>query len=129
MSENRISQAKAKLKGYSVYLVVLLLLLLTVSLVKNILKISQAQDKVGRVKNRVEALRKENEELKEELGKIESETYVEFQARDKLGLTREGEIVVVLPDEEILRKIAPRFEEEAETLPDPTWKKWLKLFF
>jgi len=129
MLENRLSLIKEKFKGYFLYLVVLILVLLTVSLVRNILRISQAEDRVGEVRQRVESLSQENRELKGELEKVESEAYVEFQARDKLGLTREGEIVVVLPDEEILRKIAPRIEEEEETLPDPTWQRWLKLFY
>lgn len=129
MLENRISLIKEKFKGYFLYLVVLILILLTASLVRNILRILQAEDRVGEVRQRVESLGQENRKLKEELEKVESEAYVEFQARDKLGLTREGEIVVVLPDEEILRKIAPRIEEEEETLPDPTWQRWLKLFY
>ena len=41
---------------------------------------------------------------------------------------KDGETIVVLPEEETLRKMAPRFEREEEVLPDPTWKKWVKLF-
>lgn len=129
MPEARILLIKEKFKGYFLYFVVLILLLLTISLVRNILRVSQAGDREKIVGSRVENLKEENEKLKKELEKIESEAYVEFQARDKLGLAKEGEIVVVLPDDEILRKIAPQIEDEEEVLPDPTWKKWLKLFY
>ena len=43
-------------------------------------------------------------------------------------MAKEGEIVVILPDEHILRKLAPDREIEEEVLPDPNWKKWMKLF-
>ena len=129
MLKGRILLIKERFRGYFLYLVVLILLLLTISLVRNILRVSRAGDREKIVGGRVENLKEENEKLKKELEKIESEAYVEFQARDKLGLAKEGEIIVVLPDEEILRKIAPQIEDEEETLPDPTWKKWYKLFF
>ena len=128
MLKGRILLLKERFRGYFLYLVVLILLLLTISLVRNILRVSQAGDREKIVGGRVENLKEENEKLKNELEKIESEAYVEFQARDKLGLAKEGEIIVVLPDDEILRKIAPLIEEEEESLPDPTWKKWIHLF-
>ena len=67
--------------------------------------------------------------MEQRLAEVKGEEYIEKQLRDNLGLAKEGEIVVVLPDEEILRKIAPSVPEEEDILPDPTWKKWLKLFF
>ena len=129
MLPERISLIKERFRSYILYLVVLVLVLLTMSLARNILQISQAENRVDDVRERVESLRQENEKLKDELGKVEGEAYVEFQARDKLGLTKEGEIVVVLPKEDFLRKIAPKIEEEEEFLPESTWQKWLKLFY
>ena len=43
-------------------------------------------------------------------------------------MAKEGEIVVILPDPETVRKFAPSIYTEEEPLPDPNWKKWLKLF-
>ncbi|MDP3994252.1 MAG: hypothetical protein Q8P91_00270, partial [bacterium] len=54
--------------------------------------------------------------------------YIEKQLRDKLGLSKEGETIVVLPDADTLRKLVPPIPGEEEILPDPNWKKWLKLF-
>lgn len=129
MLPERILLIKERFRGYILYLVVLVLVLLTMSLVRNILRISQAENRVDDVRERVESLRQENEKLKDELEKVEGEAYVEFQAREKLSLTKEGEIVVVLPDKEVLRKIAPKIEEEEEVLPESTWQRWLKLFY
>lgn len=120
---------KSKLKTSYIYLAVFLGLLLLLSFVRNIAKISDAQKRIEKAEGRVEKLRKENEEMERRLAEVKGEEYIERQLRDNLGLAKEGEIVVVLPDEEILRKIAPSVPEEEDILPDPTWKKWLKLFF
>lgn len=81
-----------------------------------------------RIKGRVEKLQKENEELQLKIEEAKKQEYIEKQLRDKLGLSKEGEIIVVLPDADTLRKLVPPIPEEEEILPDPNWKKWLKVF-
>lgn len=117
-----------KIRTYSNYLLILLFILLMISLTRNIFRVLGAGERIERARDRVEKLKKDNEELERKLAEIQSQEFIEKQLRDKLGLAKEGEVVIVLPDEEILRKLAPRQEEEEETLPDPTWRKWLKLF-
>ncbi len=102
--------------------------LLTISLVKNYRQIEAAQKRIERAKNKVVELKKENERLNQEYLRVQSQEIQEKIMRDKLGLAKSGEIVLVLPDPEIVRKAAPPPEEYNETLPDPTWKNWLKLF-
>ena len=122
-------KAKVKLKSYYLYVGLFLGFLFLLSLVRNVSKIADAEKRISKAQERVEKLRKENEETERRLAEVKGEEYIEKQLRDKLGLAKEGEIVVVLPDEETLRKIAPGIAEEEDVLPDPTWKKWLKLFF
>lgn len=118
-----------QLKSYYIYLGFFLGLLFILSLARNVSKIARAGKRIDKAESRVEKLRKENEEMQRRLAEVRGEEYIEKQLRDKLGLAKEGEIVVVLPDEETLRKIAPSVPEEEDVLPDPTWKKWLHLFF
>jgi len=120
---------KGKLKSYSTYVGIALVLLFILSLVRNFSKIGGAKKRIDAAQERVTRLKEENEEAKKRLAEVKGEEYIEKQLRDKLGLAKEGEIVIVLPDEETLRKIAPTLAEEEDVLPDPTWKKWLKLFF
>lgn len=119
---------KTKLGRYSRYILLGIAALFSVSLIRNIFKITAASKQIDEAKGRVEKLAEENEELKRQLALAQSEAFIETQFRDRLGLSKEGEIVVVLPDEETLRKIAPTLDAEEETLPDPPWRKWLKLF-
>ena len=129
MFEKIYSSVKAKLKGYLRYVLLFISVLFVLSFARNIARINRATSKIEEAQEGVEKLKQENRKLKERLESVKTQEYREKQLRDKLGLAKEGEIVVVLPDEEILRKLAPSYEEEEETLPDPNWKKWLKLFF
>lgn len=104
------------------------LVLLILSLANGISKIKQVNLKIEKDRERVEDLKREKEELQKELEKVQSEEFMEKQLRDKLGMAKEGEIVVILPDAEEVKKFAPRIDEEEEILPDPNWKKWAKLF-
>lgn len=113
---------------FSSYLLIVFTVLLAFSLIKNITNITKANDRIVSKEKKVEGLRRENYDLEKKLTSVKSEEFIEKQLRDKLGLAREGEIVVILPDEETLRKLAPKYAEEEEELPPPNWKKWLKLF-
>lgn len=83
---------------------------------------------IKKEETRLAKLRKENEDLKKKAEEAGKDIFFEKEARNKLGLGKEGEIIVVLPDDETLKKLAPKREEEEDVLPDPNWKKWMKLF-
>jgi len=74
-------------------------------------------------------LEKENEDLKNQIALAQGPDFVEREIRNKLGLVKTGEAIVVLPDIETLRQLAPQMLKEGDSLPDPNWKKWLHLFF
>lgn len=89
----------------------------------------QAKSSLNQSKEALDKLEDENKELQRQLENVKTERYSEKEARDKLNLAKEGEIVLVLPDDDVLRKLSPRRKEEQEhLLPDPNWKKWLSLF-
>ena len=128
MRKNLLSLAKDKLHKYLSYLLIFISILLMVSLVRNIVKINNVNQSIKEEEEKVEKIREENEELEAKLEILRSDEYQEKQLRDKLGLAKEGELIVVLPEDEVLRTLAPKHVEEEETLPDPNWKKWAHLF-
>ncbi len=128
MRKDPVRAIKDKLKGYSRLVALGLTILLIVSLVRNIRKTLEAEDRIGRKEVRVAELEKENQELQERLENITGEEFAERQLREKLGLAKEGETIVVLPDEEVLRALAPERREPEVTLPKPNWKEWANLF-
>lgn len=129
MFEKLIDSAKDKLKDYLNYILLFLAFLFIVSLIRNILRINQANKEILKAEERVDEAIAENNELNVKVEELRSPEFQEVQLRDKLDLAKEGEVVVVLPDEEILRKLAPKRIEEENILPDPNWKRWMNLFF
>lgn len=101
---------------------------LAFTLSRSIYRTLGATDKLEEERRRVETLLEENRELKEEVEKTEQDKHIEFLAREKLGLAREGETVVVLPDEDILRRLAPKLDQEAYEAPAPNWQRWTDMF-
>ncbi|HKB88096.1 MAG TPA: septum formation initiator family protein [Patescibacteria group bacterium] len=115
-----------KLGGYAIWL---LILLLTVSVIKSIKRTAQIHVQIESEKAKLAKIQADNNKLSAELAQTQNPNFIERQVRDKLGLGKINEAIVVLPDAETLRKLAPYMEVVADTLPDPNWKKWEKLFF
>jgi cell division protein FtsB len=110
-------------KRWVVFLVLLLGSLIIFNLIRSIIGLLGAEKKVGEAEKRVGELALEQEELLKKREYFESEEFVESVARDKLNLAREGETVVILPEEE------ERGEGgEESVLETPNWQKWLALF-
>ena len=129
VKDKLIEKIKNKIPQISKYLIYIMFILLSVSIYRNVSKIGSIYKIIAEKEVDVEKLEEENKELEKKVEEVTSDDYIEKQIRDKLGLVKEGEIVLVLPEPEVLRKYAPKIEEEEETLPDPNWKKWMKLFF
>ena len=129
MFEKLTTKIKTGLKTYLNIVYVGISLLMLVSLTRNIMKVREAKERLKEKEDYIEKIREENDELSQRVEIFKSEEFVESQLRDKLGLAKEGETIIVLPDEETIKKFTPSDEKEEEILPDPNWKKWFKLFF
>jgi cell division protein FtsB len=107
---------------------IVIFLILTSSLVKSLKRIAEGKALVRRNEAKLEKIQKENEKLEEQLKIIQSDEFVEKQLRNKLGLVKEGEIVVVLPEADIVKRLSPIIPEEEEVKPKPNWQRWIDLF-
>lgn len=119
---------KKILNKITAYAIWALIIILSFSLIKNISAASQIKSDIAGEEAKIKKMQEDNDKLAAEIAETQSQNFIEKQIRDKLGLVREGEAIVVLPDEETLKKLAPQIPEEKDSLPDPNWKKWLKLF-
>src|SRR3989339_2001789 len=98
---------------------VVIFLILVSSLIKSLKRINEGKALVKRNEAKLEKIQKENERLEEQLKIIQSDEFVEKQLRNKLGLVKEGEIVIVLPEDDIVKKLSPVIPEEEEIKPKP----------
>lgn len=85
-------------------------------------------DEVKSRENQLARLKKEEGELKEKYEEITSSEYMEKQLRNNLNLAKDNEIILVLPDDEILKKLVPPDVQEEGYDMRPNWKKWLDVF-
>jgi len=81
--------------------------------------VTNRQTELSKLKNEHEMLRRKEEETK-------TKEYVEREARNKLGMGKVGETIILLPDEysTISGKITPSSADFR-----PIWQQWLELFF
>lgn len=91
------------------------------NLVRSIYSLWKKHDLIVQAKKEVEEQKKQNRQLSEKLKIVESQEFVEKEARNKLFMVKPGERMVVLPPIAI--------EEKKEKVELPNWKKWWQLFF
>jgi cell division protein FtsB len=104
-------------------------ILVVISLFNNFSKLRKAEKKMEERQKYLDELRKENESIKNRLNEITSDRYIEKQLRDNLSMSKEGEIVVVLPEKETLMDLVPRKETKSSVEKSfPNWRKWLSYF-
>jgi cell division protein FtsB len=125
IAENLKIKAK-KLLGVAAWILTVLLL---ISTVRNINRVISIRNDVEKEKEIVEKMKADNAQLEAQIAQTQGSEFIEKQIRDKLGLAKPGEAIVVLPDPAILRAMAPQTPVEEDTLPDPNWVRWEKLFF
>lgn len=102
--------------------------LFVVSLVQTSIKIQKMNKEVQSRENQLEKVRKEEEELKLKYEEITSSEYMEKQLRNQLNLAKENEIILVLPEDDVLRKLVPQDTQEEFDDIRPNWRKWMDVF-
>lgn len=112
--------------GFMVSIVILIIL--ASSFVKSYRRIKEGDNLIEKTKIKLEKIEEDNKKLSEQLQLTLSEEFKEKQFRDKMGLAKEGEIIIVLPEPEELKRLVPELPVEAEPQLKPNWKKWFELF-
>lgn len=102
--------------------VFILLIYLIISSFKSILELNKAGKTVVEYEKELQEVTNRNKELKERLKEVQKPEFIEREAREKLGLGKPGESIVIIP------KITLVPEKKKEK-PLANWEKWWKLFF
>lgn len=112
------------------WLIIIVGLILIVNISRSILDLSGRNKIVEEAELRVNKKEEENAILRDKYYEVTRDEYIEEVAREKLGLGKEGEVVVVLPksikeDDSILGQAEG---DEKQTEPQPVWRQWAELF-
>lgn len=118
-------------RNFLLFLFFLVSILLIVNSIRRLLAFKTTTERVGEAEERLVRLHKENEELKQELEYKKSQEFAEKEIRDKLGLAKPGEAVVVLPkkNDESLDKLGTSSTNDERRNKTPNYTKWWRLFF
>ncbi len=108
--------------------VTLVSLTLIVNLSRSIYSLWKKRDIVRQREEVLGKLKADSEELERKLTEAQSPEYVEKIAREKLGLAKEGETIVLVPNDKSTNLQMTNGEDKIQE-NEPNWKKWWKLFF
>lgn len=111
-------------KNFLLLLAILIVLILVSNSIKKIISFRGTSALVEQEEQKLARLKRENENLKRDLEYKQSERFVEGEIRNKLGLAKEGEEIVVVPGKE-----SDLQQETSSKKSLSNWRKWKKLFF
>lgn len=103
-------------------LIIVFGLYLIVSFSRDIWGLLNKTKEIDKERQTLENLKADNVALKQQLEYVKSDEFVEKEARDKLGMAKEGEAVVLMPE-----NTSKASETQIQEVPN--WKKWWQLFF
>ena len=103
-----------------------MVLLVAVYLLQQITNTIKSSDRLSTAANTVYQLEVKNRQLKQKLSQIQSAHFIEEQARNKLGLAKNGETIVIIPAEK-LKQILGASQSAKVRLPN--WLGWWRVFF
>jgi cell division protein FtsB len=92
----------------------------------NLLHLRQAQQLVTREREKVEQLNQENQQLTQRYQEVQTDEFIEQQAREQLNMTKPGETLVLIPQELLQYNPQPQPYRSEQNLPN--WQQWWQLF-
>lgn len=114
-------------KKIGIILAILIAILVSVNLIGQIFEATKSSDRLSQEAEELYKLQEENKQLKKRLSETQSEQFLEEQARNKLGLVKKGETLVVIAEEKIREVLGAT--QSAQELRLPNWLGWWRIFF
>ena len=97
---------------------------LEIALSRELFSLVKKGERTKQMEQKATELETKKKELTERLEYVKSEEFVEKEAREKLNMAKEDEVIVVLPEKLELRGQESEIDEDL-----PNWRQWLRLFF
>lgn len=102
-------------------------LIIAYNLLMQITDALRSQERLSAQVEAVYHLELTNKQLKNKLSEIQSEEFIEEQARNKLSLSKLGETIVIIPEDILKLVMGASASAQVERLPN--WLGWWKVFF
>ncbi|MDD5590125.1 MAG: septum formation initiator family protein [Candidatus Portnoybacteria bacterium] len=120
----------------TLFLLILLFLWMSISLVTISYKKFRMAKEIGGLKTEIEQVEKNNQQISAMIDYLSSQSFLEREAKEKLNMKKEGEEVLII--EPARRVVATSSEDSIQPAPenkesaqkeDSNFLKWLKYFF
>ena len=105
------------------WILLILSFVLIVNITRTFRDLSRQENIIKEAEDRLQEVEAEKEKLQKNLAKVESQEYIEQEARNKLNLGKEGEVVLILPS--ISLAVTPTLIPVDNS---PSWQKWVNIF-
>ncbi len=115
------------LKKIGLILGILVMAVIAYNLIGQIINTLKSGDRVSLASDKLNQLVRENSQLRKRLEEVQSPSFVEQEARDKLSLGKDGETLVIIPREKI--DLILEASKEAKEVRLPNYFGWWKVFF
>ncbi len=106
---------------------ILIVLIIAYNLLVQINDALKSGERLSNSADVVYKLEAQNRELKKKLTQTESQEFIEQQARNKLGLGKSGETLVIIPEDKLKSVLGA--SQAAQIARLPNWLGWWKVFF
>lgn len=114
---------KKHFKKIVALIIIVFLLIVIKNIIQSIIGLQNNSQIVTRLQNQELSEKQKEQFLKERLYYVKTQEFIETQARERLGMVKEGEYIVLAPAATSSTKTI----EIKDTTPN--WKKWLNLVF
>lgn len=105
--------------------ILFILIFASIALTKNIWDSHRKIGDLNEIKEEAKSLKVENEQLDKELEKSKSKSFIEEEARNKLGLSKPGETLYVVKSRSTDEVVDSDFSDEVSS----NFESWLNVFF
>lgn len=109
------------------YLLLIVSLLISVRLIKDIFKLEQADERMKQAQDELNKAQIEQMDLEQSLSKVGTPGWQEQTFRNTLNLAKPGEVVVIVP-EEVRRADLVRSQTPPQEVELANWQKWWLVF-
>lgn len=105
------------------WLILIICIVLFINLIRSFFHLQKQGKIIKGVEEKLREVTAEQDDLKRQLARSKSHQFIEKQAREKLNLGKEGEVIIILPSISLYLEPTPMPIDTSSN-----WEKWLKVF-
>ena len=109
------------------WMVIFVSIFMIISLSRSVVDLWQRRSIVKQEQERLRRIEQKHEELTQKFKTVLSPVFVEKEARERLGMAKEGDTIILMGDVSQKDESQPSFPQSA-TPQESNWKRWWMVF-